>query len=73
MYACFAVAIAVIALVALRVRVLRRFDTDVPDALPDDVVGYQALTERIAAARTETRADTGADTRAAREPEKEHA
>ncbi|TQS27052.1 non-ribosomal peptide synthetase/MFS transporter [Microbispora sp. KK1-11] len=77
MYACFAVAIAVIALVALRVRVLRRFDTDVPDALPDDVVGYQALTERIAAARTETRpaarADTREDTRAAREPEKEHA
>ncbi|MEU6430648.1 amino acid adenylation domain-containing protein [Microbispora sp. NPDC046973] len=67
MYACFAVAIAVIALVALRIRVLRRFDTDVPDALPDDVVGYQALTERIAAARTDTRADA----RAAREPEKE--
>ncbi|OPG12805.1 hypothetical protein B1L11_11955 [Microbispora sp. GKU 823] len=76
MYACFAVAIAVIALVALRVRVLRRFDTDVPDALPDDVVGYQALTERIAAARTADagpgdRTDAPADTRAAREPEKE--
>ncbi|MBE3011111.1 amino acid adenylation domain-containing protein [Microbispora sp. NEAU-D428] len=76
MYACFAVAIAVIALVALRVRVLRRFDTDVPDALPDDVVGYQALTERIAAARTADaspgdRTDAPADTRTAREPEKE--
>lgn len=79
MYACFAVAIAVIALVALRVRVLRRFDVEVPDALPDDIVGYQALTERIAAARTEakTEARTGDtradDTRAGREPEKEHA
>ncbi|GAB3897952.1 hypothetical protein GCM10027612_55180 [Microbispora bryophytorum subsp. camponoti] len=70
MYACFGVAIAVIALVALRIRVLRRFDTDVPDALPDDVVGYQALTERIAAARTD--AQVGTDARAAREPEKEH-
>ncbi|GGO23361.1 hypothetical protein GCM10010116_47080 [Microbispora rosea subsp. aerata] len=64
MYACFALAIAVIALVAMRVPVLRRFDTEVPDALPDDVVGYQALTERLAAARK---------TRAAREPGKEHA
>ncbi|MEU6413191.1 amino acid adenylation domain-containing protein [Microbispora sp. NPDC046933] len=63
MYVCFAVAIAVIALVALRIRVLRRFDADVPDALPDDVVGYQALTERIAAARTAEGT--------AREPEKE--
>ncbi|MEV5743282.1 amino acid adenylation domain-containing protein [Microbispora rosea] len=69
MYACFAVAIAVIALVALRIRVLRRFDTDVPDALPDDVVGYQALTERMAAART----DAQPDPRAPLEREKEHA
>ncbi|WP_432921794.1 amino acid adenylation domain-containing protein [Microbispora sp. CA-135349] len=73
MYACFALAIAVIALVGMRVRVLRRFDADVPDALPDDVVGYQALTERIAAARRDKQADTRADTPAAREPEKEHA
>ncbi|MGW5265604.1 non-ribosomal peptide synthetase/MFS transporter [Microbispora sp. NPDC004025] len=72
MYACFALAIAVIALVGMRVGVLRRFDADVPDALPDDVVGYQALTERVAAARTNARAGTGAGTRAAREPEKEH-
>ncbi|MFI7041133.1 amino acid adenylation domain-containing protein [Microbispora rosea] len=77
MYACFAVAIAIIALVALRIRALRRFDTDVPDALPDDVVGYQALTERMAAARTDAqpdpRTDPGADPGAALEREKEHA
>ncbi|MBX6381891.1 MAG: amino acid adenylation domain-containing protein, partial [Microbispora sp.] len=66
MYVCFAVAIAVIALVALRIRVLRRFDAEVPDALPDDVVGYQALAERIAAARA------AAGGRTSGEPEKEH-
>ncbi|MFC0862036.1 amino acid adenylation domain-containing protein [Sphaerimonospora cavernae] len=49
MYACFAIAIAAIALVSLRIRALRRFDTEVPDALPDDLVGYQALTDRLAA------------------------
>lgn len=75
MYACFAVAIAVVALVALRIRVLRRFDVDVPDALPDDVVGYQALTERIAATRAAESGpgDRTATAGAVREPEKEHA
>ncbi|MFI7029854.1 amino acid adenylation domain-containing protein [Microbispora rosea] len=73
MYACFAVAIAIIALVALRIRVLRRFDTDVPDALPDDVVGYQALTERMATARTDAQPDPRTDAGAALEREKEHA
>jgi hypothetical protein len=33
-------------LVSLRTRVLSRFDADVPDALPDDVVGLQALEAR---------------------------
>ncbi|WP_433362638.1 non-ribosomal peptide synthetase/MFS transporter [Streptosporangium sp. CA-115845] len=46
MYACFGLAIAVIALVAMRVRVLARFDADVPDALPDDLVGFEALRSR---------------------------
>ncbi|MER5425189.1 non-ribosomal peptide synthetase/MFS transporter [Streptosporangium roseum] len=46
MYACFGLAIAAIALVAMRVRVLARFDTDVPDALPDDLVGFEALRSR---------------------------
>ncbi|WP_310741398.1 non-ribosomal peptide synthetase [Microbispora sp. H10670] len=51
MYACFALAIAAVALVGMRIGVLRRFDDEVPDALPDDVVGYQALTRRIASVR----------------------
>ncbi|WP_084258836.1 non-ribosomal peptide synthetase/MFS transporter [Microtetraspora malaysiensis] len=46
MYACFGLAIAAIALVALRTRVLRRFDAEVPDALPDDLVGFQELGKR---------------------------
>jgi amino acid adenylation domain-containing protein len=33
-------------LAALRNRVLSRFDVDMPDALPDDVVGIQALQDR---------------------------
>ncbi|NUR91974.1 MAG: MFS transporter, partial [Nonomuraea sp.] len=50
MYLLFAVAIAVIALVAMRVRALARFDAEVPDALPDDLVGLQAVSERAASA-----------------------
>ncbi|WP_405085490.1 amino acid adenylation domain-containing protein [Microbispora sp. NBC_01389] len=55
MYACFALAIAAVALVGMRIGVLRRFDDEVPDALPDDVVGYQALTRRIASVREAAR------------------
>jgi hypothetical protein len=46
MYVCFGLAIALIALVAMRVRVLARFDVDVPDAIPDDLVGFQTLQSR---------------------------
>ncbi|MGV9775579.1 amino acid adenylation domain-containing protein [Streptosporangium sp. NPDC003464] len=46
MYVLFAVAIAVTALVAMRTRTLSRFDVDVPDALPDDLVGFQTLQQR---------------------------
>jgi amino acid adenylation domain-containing protein len=35
-----------LSLLALRNRVLSRFDADMPDALPDDVVGIQALRAR---------------------------
>jgi uncharacterized membrane protein len=38
--------IAGLGLAALRNRVLSRFDVDMPDALPDDVVGIQALQDR---------------------------
>ncbi|MFG1750255.1 non-ribosomal peptide synthetase/MFS transporter [Streptosporangium sandarakinum] len=50
MYACFGLAIAAVALTAMRVRVLARFDTDVPDALPDDLVGFEAVRSRARAA-----------------------
>ncbi|MER5648308.1 amino acid adenylation domain-containing protein [Streptosporangium sp. NPDC002524] len=46
MYVLFALAIAVTALVAMRTRTLSRFDEDVPDALPDDLVGFQAIQRR---------------------------
>ncbi|WP_219501729.1 non-ribosomal peptide synthetase/MFS transporter [Nonomuraea ceibae] len=46
MYVCFAAAIAVIALAAMRVRVLARFDEIVPDAVPDDLIGYETVAAR---------------------------
>ncbi|MEV6986917.1 amino acid adenylation domain-containing protein [Sphaerisporangium sp. NPDC051017] len=49
MYVCFALAMAVTALVAMRVRTLARFDDTVPDALPDDLVGVEALRDRAGA------------------------
>ncbi|HEX6685975.1 MAG TPA: amino acid adenylation domain-containing protein [Candidatus Limnocylindrales bacterium] len=45
LYVTFAVAIAMISLAGLRIRALARFDSDVPDALPDDLVGVQRLRE----------------------------
>nr|WP_062331164.1 non-ribosomal peptide synthetase/MFS transporter [Herbidospora sakaeratensis] len=50
LYVVFAGAIALIALVALRVPRLARFDADVPDAPPDDLIGLQAVADRRAAA-----------------------
>ncbi|MFI6451109.1 amino acid adenylation domain-containing protein [Streptosporangium amethystogenes] len=46
MYVLFAVAIAITALVAMRTRTLSRFDVDVQDALPDDLVGFHAIQRR---------------------------
>jgi amino acid adenylation domain-containing protein len=43
MYVVFGLAIVAIALIAMRVPVLARFDRDVPDAVADDLVGVQAL------------------------------
>ncbi|MER5321146.1 non-ribosomal peptide synthetase/MFS transporter [Streptosporangium roseum] len=53
MYVLFALAIAVTALVAMRTRTLSRFDVDVPDALPDDLVGFQTLQRRHGQERNE--------------------
>ncbi|MBB5869385.1 amino acid adenylation domain-containing protein [Allocatelliglobosispora scoriae] len=49
LYLILGAAMVVLVLVAMRTRALSRFDTDVPDALPDDVVGVQVLAERAAA------------------------
>ncbi len=54
LYVVFAAAIALIALVALRVPRLARFDTDVPDAPPDDLIGLQAVADRREAAASRT-------------------
>jgi hypothetical protein len=45
-YIVFAAVIAVIVLAAMRYRPLARFDRDVPDAEPDDVVGLAELRRR---------------------------
>ncbi|MEV4102645.1 amino acid adenylation domain-containing protein [Nonomuraea sp. NPDC049649] len=46
MYVIFGLVIALIVAVAMRVRVLAGFDREVPDALPDDLVGVQELQRR---------------------------
>jgi hypothetical protein len=43
MYVLFGLAIVAVALIAMRVPVLARFDREVPDAVADDLVGLQAL------------------------------
>ena len=50
MYVVFAAAMALIVLVALRTPALRRFDTDVPDSVPDDLIGLEARQRRPHAA-----------------------
>lgn len=48
MYVLFALAIGAITATAMRVPALARFDDLVPDAMPDDLVGIQALRRRAA-------------------------
>lgn len=43
MYVVFGLVIVAVALIAMRVPVLARFDQEVPDAIADDLVGVQAL------------------------------
>ncbi|KXK61574.1 non-ribosomal peptide synthetase [Micromonospora rosaria] len=52
LYLVFGVCIALTALVSLRTRILSRFDLEVPDAPPDDLVGIEAREARAAATRT---------------------
>ncbi|TMR36862.1 amino acid adenylation domain-containing protein [Nonomuraea zeae] len=51
MYVLFGLAIAAIALIAMRVPALARFDRDVPDAVADDLVGVRALRAQTPAAK----------------------
>ena len=53
MYLLFAVAMALLVLVALRTPALARFDEQVPDAAPDDLIGFEARQRRLTSA-TET-------------------
>src|SRR5204862_7029155 len=48
-YVVLGLAIVMLVLALMRTRLLSRFDAEVPDALPDDVVGLQALRDRRAA------------------------
>jgi amino acid adenylation domain-containing protein len=48
MYLLFAVAMALLVLVALRTPALARFDVEVLDAAPDDLVGFEARQRRLA-------------------------
>ncbi|WP_326558141.1 non-ribosomal peptide synthetase/MFS transporter [Micromonospora sp. NBC_01796] len=47
LYILLAVCVAVVVAVSLRVRTLARFDDDVPDAPPDDLVGLSNWTARV--------------------------
>jgi len=55
LYVIFGFCIALTALVCLRTRTLARFDDEVPDAPPDDLIGIEARRARAAARRTEAR------------------
>lgn len=59
MYVLFGAAMLVLVAVGLRLPVLARFDQEVPDALPDDLVGVQERQRRVAAARLRETAPPG--------------
>ncbi|KAB1947184.1 amino acid adenylation domain-containing protein [Micromonospora sp. ALFpr18c] len=48
-YVCFGAALVVITLGGFAIRLLRRFDLEVPDSLPDDLIGAQERERRMAA------------------------
>ena len=47
-YVCFGLALVLITLGGFAIRMLRRFDIEVPDSLPDDLIGAQERQRRIA-------------------------
>jgi MFS family permease len=56
MYVVFALAIAVLVAVSARVPALARFDADMPDAVPDDLVGVEVRRSRLDQTRSENAA-----------------
>ncbi|MDO3704414.1 amino acid adenylation domain-containing protein [Micromonospora sp. C28SCA-DRY-2] len=55
-YVCFGAALVLVTLGGFAIRLLRRFDVEVPDSLPDDLIGAQERERRLAA-RAAERAD----------------
>jgi len=51
-YVVFGVALVLVTLGGFAIRVLRRFDMEVPDSLPDDLIGAQERERRLAAKAT---------------------
>ncbi|MGN9806188.1 amino acid adenylation domain-containing protein [Micromonospora sp. L32] len=47
-YVCFGLALVLITLGGFAIRMLRRFDVEVPDSLPDDLIGAQERQRRLA-------------------------
>ncbi|MEV0810861.1 amino acid adenylation domain-containing protein [Micromonospora sp. NPDC050200] len=47
-YVCFGLALVLITLGGFAIRMLRRFDIEVPDSLPDDLIGAQERQRRLA-------------------------
>ncbi|MFG3708201.1 amino acid adenylation domain-containing protein [Micromonospora sp. NPDC047670] len=52
-YVCFGAALVLITLGGFAIRLLRRFDIEVPDSLPDDLIGAQERERRLAARAAE--------------------
>ncbi|MFG3714615.1 amino acid adenylation domain-containing protein [Micromonospora sp. NPDC047730] len=52
-YVCFGAALVLITLGGFAIRLLRRFDIEVPDSLPDDLIGAQEREKRLAARAAE--------------------
>ncbi|MGW4498806.1 amino acid adenylation domain-containing protein [Micromonospora sp. NPDC004336] len=52
-YVCFGAALVLITLGGFAIRLLRRFDLEVPDSLPDDLIGAQEREKRLAARAAE--------------------
>ncbi|NEC24777.1 non-ribosomal peptide synthetase/MFS transporter [Streptomyces parvus] len=67
MYLLFGAAMLALVVIGLRLPVLARFDLDVPDALPDDLVGIQERERRAKEARRERDAQGARDAGGARD------